>query len=274
MNLLFKKKDDFVEGYHTIIGPHNSPLKLLGLGRCLLREQGRPYSLSSGEHEVALNILRGSCHISMQQREKEITYRDIGGRENPFEGNPTVVYIPNGVAYQITPTSPEVDIVLHTAPANEAFASRLLRPEDVTVTPTGRRNWYREVRTAVGPNVHAQRLITGETYSPSGNWSSYPPHKHDADNPPKEFPCEETYLFLFKPNTGFAFIRLYSKDPMHPLDEAYAVEDGDAIAVPYGYHPIVTAPGYDLVYLFALAGQGREYGAWSEDPNHSWILSG
>ena len=274
MDLLFKRKGDSLEGYHTIIGPHNSPLKLLALGRGLLREQGRSYSLSSGEKEVVLNILRGSCDIFVQGREKETTYRRIGERKDPFSGNPTAVYISKGAEYQIAPTSPEVDIVFHMAPANETFSSRLLRPEDVTVTPTGRKNWFREVRTAIGPNVQAQRLITGETYSRSGNWSSYPPHKHDADRPPKESPYEETYLFLFKPSTGFAFIRLYSNDPTRPLDETYTVEDGDAIAVPYGYHPIVTAPGYDLVYLFALAGEGREYGTWSEDPNHAWILDG
>jgi len=86
------------------------------------------------------------------------------------------------------------------------------------------------------------------------SWSSYPPHKHDKFKLPKETPYEEVYYFKFKPQQGFCFIRLYtSKDDKQPFDKAYAVEDRDTIAIPRGYHPISTAPGYQMVYLFAFA---------------------
>ncbi len=83
---------------------------------------------------------------------------------------------------------------------------------------------------------------------------------------------EEVYFFQVEPRGGFGFIRVYTDpgDPL-PFDCAYAVEDGDTVLIPRGYHPVVAFPGYTLNYTWALAGEGRTYGAWSEDPRHAWI---
>ena len=98
-----------------------------------------------------------------------------------------------------------------------------------------------------------------------------PPHKHDTTAPPKEAWYEEVYYFFVEPNQGFGVQRVYTDraDPQ-PLDEVYVVEDGDAVAIPRGYHPVAAA-GYRLAYFWALAGEERVYAAWSDDPKHAWL---
>jgi len=117
-----------------------------------------------------------------------------------------------------------------------------------------------------------QRFMMGETINPPGNWSSYPPHKHDEKKPPFEAIYEEVYHFLVKPQQGFGFIRVY--DPItrqDRIDEAFVLQNGDTMVLPHGYHPLGVAPGYQLYYQFALVGDVREYGAWSDDPDHQWL---
>ena len=117
-----------------------------------------------------------------------------------------------------------------------------------------------------------RRLMMAETLVPPGNWTSYPPHKHDVDNPPNEAIYEEVYFYLFKPAGGYGFQRVYEPgDAPDRLNEVYVVEDGDAVAIPRGYHPLVAAAGYQLVYIWALCGVNRTYGAWSDDPAHVWV---
>jgi len=147
----------------------------------------------------------------------------------------------------------------------------LIFPAEASTKVIGQNNWQRSVVTSVGDNVLANRLIVGETLNPPGNWSSSPPHKHDQDLG-EESKMEEVYLYKFNPPQGFGLQRIYtSPDDPSPLDVTYAVKDGDVVVLPRGYHPVVAAPGYQLLYLWALAGETRNYGAWSDDPDHSWI---
>ena len=103
--------------------------------------------------------------------------------------------------------------------------------------------------------IEANSLLVGETISKPGHWSSYPPHKHDTDNPPHETALEELYYFRFKPSGGFGFQRIYSED--HSLDESFMIEDSSVVLIPSGYHPVASAPGYSLYYLWILAGKKR-----------------
>jgi 5-deoxy-glucuronate isomerase len=110
-----------------------------------------------------------------------------------------------------------------------------------------------------------------EVVTPGGNWSSYPPHKHDRDDPPEESLLEETYYHRLRPAQGFAFQRVYSDDGS--LDETMAVADGDVVLVPRGYHPVGAAHGYDLYYLNVMAGPRRVW-RFRNDPAHAWIVAG
>jgi len=96
------------------------------------------------------------------------------------------------------------------------------------------------------------QLIFFEVYSPGGNWSSYPPHKHDEELPPKESLLQEFYYYQFNPAKGFALQWNFSEDLS--LNEAVMVRNHSLVAVPQGYHTVVTAPGYEGYYLNAMAG--------------------
>ena len=136
----------------------------------------------------------------------------------------------------------------------------------------GRDNWQRTVYSALAEDVPAQRLLAGETLNPPGNWSSYPPHKHDRSNPPQEAVLEEVYFFRIKPAQGFGLMWTYTAaDDPDGFSTALVVEDGDTVLLPKGYHPVVAAPGYELHYTWVLAGEERRYGAWADDPRHAWV---
>ena len=115
--------------------------------------------------------------------------------------------------------------------------------------------------------------MMAETLVPPGNWTSYPPHKHDVENPPNESIYEEVYFYLFKPAGGYGFQRVYEPgDDPDRLNEVYVVEDGDAVAIPRGYHPLVAAAGYQLVYIWALCGRCTGSTApGATIPTHVWI---
>ena len=108
--------------------------------------------------------------------------------------------------------------------------------------------------------------MLGETINPPGNWSSYPPHKHDRHAPPEEVALEEVYYYRFKPEGGFGVQLIYDDHD----ERAQVVRDGDVVAIPSGYHPVVAAPGYSLYYLWVMAGEGRELAPFF-DPRHVWV---
>jgi 5-deoxy-glucuronate isomerase len=124
--------------------------------------------------------------------------------------------------------------------------------------------------TSSARNFPADRLIVVEVYTPGGNWSSYPPHKHGVHNPPAEVDLDEIYYYRMSRPGAFAHQRLYSSERTH--DTVLTVHDGDAVLVNEGYHPVVAGPGYDTYYLNFIAGSARSL-AITEDPNHTWIRS-
>ena len=107
-----------------------------------------------------------------------------------------------------------------------------------------------------------------EVFTPSGNWSSYPPHKHDVHNPPGEVDLEEIYYYRIDRPEGYAIQKVYTAD--RRLDETITVRDGEMVLIPEGYHPVVAAPGYNVYYLNALAGSARSMAA-SDDPAYAWV---
>ena len=114
----------------------------------------------------------------------------------------------------------------------------------------------------------AESLLVTEVVTPAGHWSSYPPHKHDTNDPPKETQLEETYYHRLREASGFAVQRVYTAD--RTLDETVAVRDGDVVLVPRGYHTVSAAPGYELYYLNVMAGPVRKW-CVTFDPEHEWL---
>jgi len=260
------------EGYTSIVGPKNSELELIEFGRIFLPNNGERYEGETGGNEAVLTIFGGKCSLNIEGANgQEVRHEMIGNRADVFNGKPTMVYLPREVEYEVVAQIPNSDMGISMAPSEIDWPPVLVKPDDVVERSVGAWNWRRKVYTAIGDNVKAHRLMVGETLNPPGNWSSSPPHKHDEKSS-SETPYEEVYFFRVKPSQGFGIQRIYtSPDDEDPFDEVYTVENNDTVIIPRGYHPVVAAPGYHLYYLWILAGEERRYGAWSDDPKHSWL---
>lgn len=267
MNLLVKGAG-FQEGYVKIAGPGDGILRMLEFGR-LGVVPGRPCEGHTAAREMVFDIISGAGRLEVAGGE---VFERVGGRADPFVAGPTLICLPPGTDYRFTALSARLDMAVSMTEAEPGLPVAILGPRDVPEQKAGAANWARTLRpgTSVAPTT--RRLMMAETIVPPGNWTSYPPHKHDVENPPTESVYEEVYFYLFKPAGGYGFQRVYEPgaDPDR-LNEVYVVEDGDAVALPRGYHPLVTAAGYQLVYIWALCGKERIYGAWSDDPAHAWI---
>ncbi|KYH42757.1 MAG: myo-inositol catabolism protein [Candidatus Bathyarchaeota archaeon B63] len=267
------KNIELREGYTSIVSPENSELRYIEFGRIYLPEREGEYEGKTGGREAVLTIFGGRCSIQVRTPTRKAVYKSIGWRRDVFSGKPTMVYLPPGSEYTVKAES-AVEIGVSMAPSGSASPPVLVKPEEASENIVGAWNWRRRVYTSVGENVEAERLLVGETFNPPGNWSSYPPHKHDSRGP-AEVPLEEVYFFKVKPAYGFGLQRVYtSPDDESPFDEIFLIENDDLVVIPRGYHPVVAAPGYQLYYLWVLAGEERRYGAWSDDPRHRWVKDG
>jgi 5-deoxy-glucuronate isomerase len=156
-----------------------------------------------------------------------------------------------------------------TAPGGRKFPARIIPPEQVGFEERGKGTNRRLVYNILPDTAEAESLLVVEVVTPGGNWSSYPPHKHDRDALPEESFLEETYYHRLNPPQGFAFQRVYTDD--RSIDQTMAVEDGDCVMVPRGYHPVGAPHGYDLYYLNVMAGPNRKW-VFKNDPAHEWIV--
>lgn len=232
---------------------------------------GERHSLQTNGREAVLDIFSGRISVTVEYREGKAVYSRAGDRADVFDGPPVVIYIPPHARYEVAAETGAA-IGVFTAPSQSASGPALVQAKDVIKNEAGRGNWARTVYTTLGENVPAERLLAGETLTPPGNWSSFPPHKHDRPNPPQEAVLEEVYYFRVKPAQGYGLIWTYTapEDPQG-FSTVFVVEDGDTVLLPKGYHPVVASPGYQLHYTWVLAGEERRYGAWAEDPRHSWL---
>lgn len=192
-----------------------------------------------------------------------------GGRSSVFDGPADAVYGPPGSTLRLRALDGPAQVAVTSAQASADGAPppRILPVAEQRIAEVGAGNWSRTVRTILGPEHPAQRLLLGETINPPGNWSSYPPHRHDRNDPPREVELEEVYLFRVDPPGGFG-IQVRYDDEGH--EEAFLVRNDDVAAIGSGFHPVVAASGYSLYYLWALAGDGREMMPYL-DPAHAWV---
>jgi len=260
-------------GYAPIVTPKNSELKYIKFGRLLLSKKCNEYEDETRNCEAVLTIFGGTCSVEIECPSQKVSYKMIGYRADVFSGKPTMVYLARMSKYRVVAESSMLEMGISKAPSESDYPPALVKPEDVMEKFVGAQNWSRKVYTSIGDNVRAQRLIVGETLNSPGNWSSWPPHKHDIKSL-NEVPLEEVYFFKVKPSQGFGLQRIYtSPEDNEVFDEVHIVKNNDTVVIPRGYHPVVAAPGYQLYYLWMLAGHERICGASSEDPEHSWILS-
>jgi 5-deoxy-glucuronate isomerase len=198
-----------------------------------------------------------------------------GGRASVFDAPGDTVYAPSGTGLRLQALDAPTQVAIASAaaePSADAPPARVIGPSEQRIAEVGEGNWSRSVRTILGPDHDAQRLLLGETINPPGNWSSYPPHRHDRDNPPEEVDLEEVYLFRTNPAGGFGVQIRYELDGDR-AEEAFVVRDDDIAVIRSGFHPVVAASGYELYYLWVMAGDGRVMMPYL-DPAHAWVMNG
>ena len=223
---------------------------------------GERWTDQTHDHEACFVLLRGCVRVSWDGGRTEHL---IGPRRDVFESYPHAVYVPCGSGVQIT-AAEDSDVADCRAPSEATLEPRVIAPADCGLEIRGGGNATRQIVDIVPPQFPADRLLICEVYTPGGNWSSYPPHKHDVDNLPHEVALEETYYFRFRDPAAYAFQRIYTGDGR--TDETLTVRDGDLALIRDGYHPFVTAYGYDAYYLNVLAGTRRSMAA-SDDPQYA-----
>ena len=252
------------DGENTIHTAGDGPLDLLSF--CIIKlAAGKSYSSNTEDEEYGLVILSGLLSLAINGEQ----YSELGGRTSVFAGKATGAYLPPGTAWSIQADS-RCELAACSTPSDSPGPPQIISPDEVQVNQAGNWNWRRQVHNIIGVNVpQAQRLLVGETFNPPGNWSSYPPHKHEKDDYPFQVNMQEIYHFRMNPPQGFGFQRIYTDD--QSIDETYTLQHLDNTLMPRGYHPVVAAPGYQLYYLWMMAGVTDRRMAPQDDPNHVWV---
>ena len=214
-----------------------------------------PISVGGPGMETAIIGLRGGAF--------RVGAMELPGRASVWDGLPSAVYLPAGVGASVAPIGEFVTVAVTNSPATRAVGGEPIRigPEDVRVEVRGAGNATRQISHIITPDFPADRLEVVEVVTPSGNWSSWPPHKHDTDDMPREAILEEVYHYRFRRRSAWGVQRLYGGS----VEGLWAVRDGETLIVRDGYHPFVATHGDDAYYLNALAGDVRTM-ACSFDP--------
>lgn len=219
----------------------------------------------TGRHEVCLVLLGGLLAATWSPGPRRGAR--LGPRRDVFTDYPHALYLPPDTAFEVHAIR-RAEIAECRSPTAERFPARVIRPEDCGLEVRGGGNATRQIIDILPPSAPADRLLVCEVLTPGGNWSSYPPHKHDRHNPPLEADLEETYYYRFREPDAFGIQRLYSADGR--TDVVLKVTHGDLVLVRDGYHPFVAAYGYDAYYLNTLAGSFRSMAA-PDDPRYAHL---
>ncbi len=220
---------------------------------------GRRHEGDTGLNEVAIVPLVGTAVFEFAGQTHTVSRRDV------FTEMPHVAYLPPRTAYTITAVE-AFEFASGGVPAEGRLPARLFTPDELPSSLRGGVNVSRGVTGTLDLSLPAERLLAYEIVTPSGNWSSFPPHRHDGTNGTTYH--EETYYFRLQPRDGFAIQRIYS--PESELDLSFCARDGDLILVHEGYHTVATAPGTNAYYLNFLGGDVRPVSQYI-DPAYAWV---
>lgn len=274
------------DGWDTVVdetrpGWQHAGLRIASLG------EGETVAVPAGGWEYVVVPLAGSARVDAVDAAGTLQTADLAGRSSVFAGVTDVAYAPAGSALELTGTAPRSRIAVCAARVTNPGAAtfRHVAADEVPVELRGAGFASREVRNFGIPDVlEADSIIACEVVTPGGNWSSYPPHKHDQEREGRETELEEIYYFetqvegaaagaLVPPGADpVGYQRVYGTEE-RPIDVFAEVRTGDVVLVPHGWHgPSMAAPGYDLYYLNVMAGPGPTR-AWliCDDPRHGWV---
>ena len=278
------------DGWDVVVEPDASGWEHTGLYAGRLAD-GETRTFEAGHREHVVVPLSGSVAVVAEGGSGRDEAK-LEGRASVFAGATDVAYVPAGSTLSVTAAGDaRVAVVFAlTASAHSRFPFRHVAAGEVPVELRGAGMASREVRNFGIPGVlDADSIIACEVVTPAGNWSSWPPHKHDEERPGEETQLEEIYYFEVDPTErselgstsgeqpaeggpGMGYVRVYGTEH-RPIEVLAEVRSGDVVLVPHGWHgPAMAAPGYDLYYLNVMAGPGEER-AWliCDDPAHGWV---
>lgn len=237
---------------------------------------GRTWSFETTGHELALVVLAGTVDVDSSRGRWE----GLGRRANVFAGLPFALYLSRNTALTVKAVS-DAEFVVAWVEADQDFAPRLVTPAQVDVEIRGGDNATRQINRMLPPGFPCQRLVVVEVYTPGGNWSSYPPHKHDVhrvapDGTLAQADLDEIYYYKIDRPEGYALQRIYTdaESPLeaagYPIDAVVTARNDDVVLIPEGYHPVSSPVGYTTYYLNVLAGSAQSLAA-QDDPRFAWV---
>jgi 5-deoxy-glucuronate isomerase len=234
---------------------------------------GEKWKGETGNNEYLFVSLQGNFRAGTSAG----SWKTSNGRNGVFKGLPHALYLPRNTSYEISSVEGVLDLACGWCPVENDFPARFITPEDVNamgIEYRGGDNASRQINSILPPGSPCGRLVCVEVYTPSGNWSSFPAHKHDdrkidpVSGQVLEASLEEIYFYKIDKPQGFAIQKVYTDD--RSIDEIAEAHDNDAVLVPKGYHPVVACHGYNVYYLNFLAGSDQKLSN-TDDPDHKWI---
>ncbi len=235
--------------------------------------KGEQWTHNTGNHELLIVLLGGNFTAQTDSQ----TWQTVNGRKDVFSGFPHGLYLPPNTAFALTAESELLDIACSWVVSDQHHPASFITPDEVEkmgIEHRGGDNASRQINRLLPPGSACHKLVCVEVYTPSGNWSSFPAHKHDERKVDPnsgdllEAKLEEIYFYKIDKPQGFAMQRIYTSD--RTLDEIAEAHHNDVVLIPKGYHPVVAGHGYNVYYLNFLAGSDQSL-ASTDDPDHKWI---
>ena len=234
---------------------------------------GQKWVGETGNNEYLFVLLGGNFSAETSAGNMENNKR----KKKCIQRTSSCVISSSAYEFEITPAGNFLDIACGWCACRKTFPARLIAPSDVAemgIEYRGGDNASRQINSILPPGSECSRLVCVEVYTPSGNWSSFPAHKHDTRKTDPvtgeliEANLEEIYFYKIDKPQGFAIQKVYNDD--RSLDEIAEAHNNDVVLVPEGYHPVVAGHGYNVYYLNFLAGSDQSL-ASTDDPDHKWI---
>jgi 5-deoxy-glucuronate isomerase len=231
--------------------------------------RGEKWEGNTGDHEFGIILLGGNYRVKTDRG----SWETVNGRKDVFSGIAHTLYLPRKTSFTLMAQSELLDIASAWCETDQDHPVRFKTPEEAGIEIRGGDNATRQINSLIETGFDCHRLVAVEVYTPSGNWSSFPAHKHDRrmvdeQGNVREAQLEEIYFYKIDKPQGFAIQQVYNDD--RSLDEIAVARNNDLVMVPEGYHPVVAGHGYHVYYLNFLTGSDQSL-ANTDDPDHEWI---
>ena len=265
---LLMKSSQAKEGIYQEILAEDAGWEFLNFNARILKK-GQIWKGFTGENEYGIILLSGDYSVKTDQG----NWKTKNGRKHVFDGIAHTLYLSRNTEFELTAESEILDIALGWCETTEDHPAQFKEPTKSVIEIRGGDNATRQINSLIEPGFDCQRLVSVEVYTPSGNWSSFPAHKHDErilDNDGNliEARLEETYFYKTDKPQGYAIQQIYTGD--RSLDEIAVARNNDVVMVPKGYNPVVAGNGYNIYYLNFLTGSDQSL-ANTNDLDHEWI---